>query len=94
MFPLVGWSFGRQAGTSPDIRGNQHPGQTDTSGRRSPDRQPLMGTREAEGIYFTSARRIARRPMASGIQSHTIVVTASCCQYSVVMELSKSRVVA
>jgi hypothetical protein len=70
------------------------PGKTDISGRRSPDRQPLMGTREAEGIYFTSARRIARRPMASGIQSHTIVVTASCCQYSVVIELSKSRVLA
>ena len=32
--------------------------------------------------------------MASGIQSQTIVVTASCCQYSVVIELSKSRVVA
>jgi hypothetical protein len=74
--------------------GRSSPGKTDISGRRSPDRQPLMGTREAEGIYFTSARRTARRPMASGIQSHTIVVTASCCQYSVVIELSKSRVVA
>ena len=35
-----------------------------------------------EGTYFTSARRTARRPRASGTQSHTSVATPSCCQYS------------
>ena len=47
-----------------------------------------------QGDYFTSARRTARSPRASGIQSQTIVVTASCCQFSAVMSLSNSPVVA
>ena len=65
----------------------------DVSGHRSPDRQPLTRSRQA-GDYLTSARRTARSPRASGIQSQTSVVTPSCCQYSAVIVSSKSRVMA